>query len=309
MTQQASNTSVRHPSRLWLAATALLVAGCGSEAVTTVAAQQMPSAVHNRVAAERVAVALLGRAKLPPSARLTSTAPSPAIAEAPQQPATANLAQATHFATAPGTAAGVIAFFEHHRPVGYTKNMSGQGSSTTGTGQVSTLSENLTGMPPGVASTTLLVSVASSSPTRVGIRLDAQVTWLPAKSAGLEVPPADITAVVAVTEAASPSQIAAEHLPAPRRVVVSDPRRVEALRRAADGLAPALPGATSCPADMGTRYVVAFATSSTAPPDMVFTAGSCGDVAVTGRGRKRLGVLANDAAFTNAYERALGSGG
>lgn len=299
---------MRHLSWLWLTAIAVLVAGCGTEVVTTVTAQKMPSAVHNRLAAEQLAVALLDRSKLPPSAKPTSAAPSRAIAKAPQRPATANLAQATHFATASDTVPGAITFFEHHRPLGYTKNMSGQGRSNTGAGQVSTLSENLTGMPLGVASATLLVSVASTSPTRVGIRVDAQVTWLPAKPAGLTVPAADTTAVVSVTEMASPSQIAAEHLPVPRRVVVGDPRRVEALRRAADGLTPALPGATNCPADMGTRYVVAFATSPTARPDMVFTAGSCGGVAVTAPRGKRLGVLANDAAFTNAYEQVLRSG-
>ncbi|MHB1534123.1 MAG: hypothetical protein ACYC1D_05835 [Acidimicrobiales bacterium] len=295
---------------LWLAAAALTAAGCGSETVTSVAVAHMPGAVHTRAAGERVAVAVLDRLKVPPNAKLMGTAPSSAIAHPPLTPATPNLAQATHFATAPGTVAGVFAFFEHHHPVGYTKDMSGTGSSDTGAGQVSTLLENLTGMPAGVASAMLLVSVASTSPGRVGIRLDAQVTWIPTKPAGLTVPVADTTVVVAVTEAASPSQIATEHLPVPRRVVVSDPARVRALRQAADGLAPALPeGAHSCPLSLGTGYVVAFAASSTAPPDMVFTPSLCGGVEVTGRRGQRLDVLSNDTAFTLAYERVLGLGG
>jgi hypothetical protein len=126
--------------------------------------------------------------------------------------------------------------------------------------------------------------------------------------AALTGPVRDTTAAVSITETASPSQVASEHLPAPRRIVVSVPSQVERLRGAADGLVPAAPGARSCPADLGTRYVVAFATSPTAAPDMNFTSGSCGLVQVTGRGGQHLSTLSNDTAFTEAYDRVPGPG-
>lgn len=287
----------------------LAVAGCGIEAVAPVAIAHLPNAVHTRATAEQVANVVLDRVKLPPSLEGNRTVPSPALGNPPQRPATSDLAQATHFFTAPGTMAKTLAFFERHRPAGYTASGSGQGSSDTGTGQVATVMDALGGMPPGVSSAQLLLSVTQISAQRVGIRVDAQVTWLPPKPAGLTVPARDTTAVVSITETASYSQVASEHLPAPRRIVVSVPSQVERLRDAADGLVPAAPGVRSCPADLGTRYVVAFATSPTAAPDMVFTAGSCGFVQVTGRGGQHLSTLSNDTAFTETYDRVLGSGG
>jgi hypothetical protein len=281
------------------------MAGCGSEAVAPVAA----GAVHTRAAAEQVADLVLHRVKLPPSSEGNRTAPSPALGNPPQRPATPDLAEATDFANASGTVAGTVAFFERHRPAGYTASGSGQGSSNTGTGQVATVMDALGDMPPGVASAQLLLSATQVSAQRVGIRVDAQVTWLPPKPAGLTVPARDTTAVVSITETASPSQVASEHLPAPRRIVVSAPSQVERLRDAADGLVPAVPGVRSCPADLGTGYVVAFATLPTAAPDMTFAAGSCGFVQVTGRGGQHLGTLANDGMFTDTYDRMLGSGG
>jgi hypothetical protein len=121
----------------WAAAcvAVLAVAGCGNEAVAPVAIAHLPNAVHTRAAAEQVANVVLDRVKLPPSLEGNRTVPSPALGNPPQRPATSDLAQATYFFTAQGTMARTIAFFERHRPAGYTASGSGQGSSDTDTGK------------------------------------------------------------------------------------------------------------------------------------------------------------------------------
>ncbi|MGH9121849.1 MAG: hypothetical protein ACRDYC_07860, partial [Acidimicrobiales bacterium] len=121
------------------------------------------------------------------------------------------------------------------------------------------LSDNISGMPSGVSSAVILISAAvnSGTATQTDVRVDAQVTWLPPKPAGLTVPAADTVAVVSIVETEPPQP--AVPSPPPRSVTVTDPATLDTLRSAADGLPTALPGARSCPATFGTEYAVAFA--------------------------------------------------
>jgi hypothetical protein len=136
------------------------------------------------------------------------------------------------------------------------------------------------GLPAGVPSATVLLAATAGTVGRVDLRVDAQVTWLPPKPIGLTVAASDTVAVVSVREAAPPAQVAREHLLPPRRVVVRAGRTFDRLRAAADYLPTALPGVVSCPDDLGTSYLVAFASTTAAAPSISFTADNCGYVTV-----------------------------
>ena len=277
-----------------------------SASTTTAGTPTSDTAVHDQTSAQTLAQALVDQISLPPGSRAVATAPTPELDQPPQETGTPNLADAARFAVVPLDAAAVLAYARTHPPNGYTAENSGSGS-TSGPHQPTEdyLMENVSDMPSGVDSATVLASVVEGSPdsTHTYIRLDAQVTWLPPKPAGLTVPADDTVAVVSVTETQPPQP--QMNLPAPHQVTITDPAQFDQLRSAANGLQPGLPGPRSCPADVGTRYHVEFKLTTDSPPDITFTAGSCGDVSVT-RGDRSSGDLADDAAFSNAYLGALG---
>jgi hypothetical protein len=272
---------------------AVILAGCGSDerAVTTAApgGGGLPAVVHDQQAATQVATALLGRVALPPGALRVASPPAPELRSAPQRQDTPDLAQATVLARTVLAPSQVVAYWQLHPPIGMTPDFSGEGSlGVKGTTAVQYLADNIGGMPPGVVHATLLLSVAPASGGRTGMRVDAQVVWVPAKPAYTNVPAGDDTAFVAVEETLPPRVVEGEHLPALRRDVVTAPARLDALRAAADGLTMPVPGPMSCPADLGTRsvvtfarYVVAFARGSASPPNITFTTGACALVRVS----------------------------
>lgn len=264
----------------------------------------VPSAVHDRAQAAALARALLARTALPPGSRPVGHPPAAALGRPPEAPATSQLAQATRFAVTGQGVAPTLAYLRRHPPAG---SAAGGGSGrTSGAGGTTEryLLEPVGHLPPGAASAEVVVSVTSLPSGGTGIRVDAQVTWLGTRPADSHVPAADRVAVVSVLHRLAGTST--RHVSPSRRVVVTDPAEVARLRAAADALAPAPAGVVSCPMDVGTVDVVAFAPSARAAPDLVLRAGSCGQVAVsTGAGRP-ITVLRADAAFTAAFRRALG---
>lgn len=306
------------------AAAAALLAGCGSgvgvQTGSPPTASTLPgptgttpptsatSAVHSRAAAAALARSLLAGAVLPPGARPVQAPPAHALRSANWTPGTPNLAQATRFATTSRSMAATAAYLQAHRPKGTSPG--GTGTATShGIATDTMVTDVIGGTPFGASSAQLVYSVAPLPGGGAGIRVDAQVTWLPAKPAAATVPGGDRVAVVSVVETVPGGRWKQEHLPAPRRVTVTDTAAVRALREAADGLVMAPPGARSCPVDLGTRYVVAFAPAAGAHPDRTYTAGSCDEVAVTGPSGRTIATLADDTAFDHAYRSVLGPGG
>lgn len=294
---------------------AALLSGCGAPRHQVSVGDQGPlgnagtelGAVHSRAAAHALAVSLLGRAVLPPGSAGVSAAPAAALRQPPEQPGTTDLATATRFATTDRSMAVVDAFFEAHPPAGHRSG----GASSGSAGRYGTTTDEYVGypighLPAGVAGAQLLLTVAPRRGGGSGIRVDAQVTWYPRKPAAADVPRGDRVAVVALVETLPVAEQRQDHVPAPRRVVVTDPTTVGKLRIAADGLQAATPGARSCPADLGTRYVVAFGPATGAAPNRTYTAGSCGEVAVAGASGKTIATLSDDQAFDAAYRQVLG---
>ncbi len=294
---------------------AALLAGCGSSGLQVSVGRQgggaaTPSgAIHNRAAAGALARSLLERAVLPPGSVTVSAALAATLRQPPERPGTPDLATATRFATTGDSMASVDAFFRAHPPVGNQSS----GSSSGSAGRYGVTTEEYVGyaighLPSGAASAQLLLAVAPLRGGGSGIRVDAQVTWYPAKPAAARVPRGDGVAVVSLVETLPAADWQGEHLPAPRRVVVTDPATVEELRDAADGLQATTPGVRSCPVDLGTRYVVAFGPAAGAAPNRTYTAGSCGEVAVAGASGQTIAALSDDQAFDSAYRQVLRSG-
>jgi hypothetical protein len=137
------------------------------------------------------------------------------------------------------------------------------GSSTLGFGTVRTWFDifSLPAIPAVLDSRQLIVEVVADS-GKTAIRVDSQVTWLPARPAGEKVPPA----VRAVT--------VSEYLgwnvdsQPPRPVTITDPAKVRALVALIDGL-PMPPQfgaiAESCPDSNGSDLTLAFSARPGAP--------------------------------------------
>lgn len=266
-----------------------------------------PASVHSSASAAALARSLLTSAVLPPGSTPATGAPVGTLGSPAQRSATPDLAQATRFAVVPGSMAEVAAFLQTHRPHGVTSTTGGTGTlSDHGRVVEQTVIDTITGMPPGVANAQLLLSVAPDG-SDAGVRIDAEVTWVPAKPAAATVPFADAVATVSLRQTLPGwRHDGPPPLPSPRQVTVTAPGTVRRLRQAADGLPVRVPGVYSCPADFGTRYIVAFARTAGARADRTFTAGSCDDVTVTGPSGRVVATLADDSAFAHAYRQVLG---
>lgn len=295
------------------AASAIVVSGalpaCAA-ATDRPAARAQPASVaavpsvHTREAATRLAADLLDRAVAPPGSKIVSTSPLPALDQVMSAPSTPNLASSSRFERVPMASAATVAFFAGTVLPGFA--LSGPGGSTftdpTVEG-VRTVYADMLSIPDGVAGAGLLFQVVAVPGLASAVRIDAQVTWLPPKPAAAEVPGQD-----AVAEVSRTPTIPTEGLGAPtarRSVLVTDPAGFRELADSANRLRTDLPGVRSCPADVGTRYGIAFSRSVGAEPDLVLTAGICGAVLASARGIE-LGVLSDSRAFSTAYLGALG---
>ena len=127
------------------------------------------------------------------------------------------------------------------------------------------------------------------------------MVWTPPKPATALVPTCDRIAIVSLEELFPQNP----GLPSPRRVIVTDPDAVAQLRTAADGLKTPPNGIGPDLQDGGTRWIVAFAPSPKAAPNITFTASVNGITAsIPGQPPTPLD---NDQAFQSAYEHLLGS--
>lgn len=129
-------------------------------------------------------------------------------------------------------------------------------------------------------SRTLVLSIAGLPGNRCGLRVDAEVTWLPAK------PPGDVIAkgakVITVVLSAGLNPGEAAHRP----VSTNNPAKIEAIRTFINNLGVFPPGIRHCPADFGQTLSISFAKSDGAPAfDLVVADTSgCEEITVWHRG-------------------------
>jgi hypothetical protein len=169
---------------------------------------------------------------------------------ASQVPGTPDLVDKAEWFIAPGTPQSVLAWEAGHLSRRFTSSGGGTGS---GPGfKVWSQSFSLPDIPAVLDSRGLLVTVVQDG-DKTAIRVDAQVTWQPARPATERVP----AAAHAVTVSMDVGMNQGGKQP-PKPVTITDPARVRALTALINGLAPFPPGMFSCPADFGAELVLTF---------------------------------------------------
>jgi len=258
-------------------------------------------AVSPKQAATALAGRMVGEVVLPPGAT-PSNAPLPSLLRGPfQTPAGGNLVQANRVWTVDASPATVIAFLKTHAPPGFEENAIGSTGSPAGSMQY--VVEQLHVRPANVGNAGLEIGVA---PGRAGtsiVNVVGVVQWTALRTADEHVPAADHVVIVSVFQEFQPGE------PVLRRVVVSDPAKVAEITRAFDGLPVTPPGpVANCVAlrSHTTAYRIAFATSPTAPPDLVATDAICNPIRVTVGGHPSANLSDANGAFGLAVAHALG---
>ena len=122
----------------------------------------------------------------------------------------------------------------------------------------------------------LVISIAALPGHRSAIRVDAQVTWLPAKPAGDIVPTGAKVLTAVLSAGLNPGE------PGHSPVTTTDPERIEAIRAFVNQLSVVPPGARFCPVDFGQYLTISFRVTAQTKPLAVVVAhvGGCEEVQV-----------------------------
>jgi len=200
------------------------------------------------------------------------------------------------FLSTPGLAPSALEqFLERHVPTGMRITGNGTGGDSLGT-SVWEVTFGLRHVPSTVAEDQLIATIAAGPSGRAAWRVDADVVWQAPHPTNLVVP-ADVPSATVARTATQPR-------PSVRTVELRAGPELSAIARTFDRLPVAVPGARSCPMDLGVRLQVAFPATSTSPP-IVATVDDCADVDVTVDGR--VGPVLRDppAAWTSTLAEKL----
>ncbi len=220
---------------------------------------------HQRAVAD--ANAILASFAVPKGARKLSAAPSvgKGVLKSPAQiPGTPDLVDKAEWWIAPGAPQGVLAWEARHLSHG----LSSAGAGTTYGRNIATTWSQVVSLPgiPGVLDSRELVVTAVRDGHETAIRVDAEVTWQPARPASEKVP----AAAKAVTIAIKLGLNQGGRKP-PKPVTITDPAKVRALTALINGLTLFPPGAPDCPADFGGNLVLTFRAGPRTPALAVAT--------------------------------------
>jgi hypothetical protein len=314
---------MRTPNRITVAvagcsAVALALVGCGTlhagqgghagqkgQAASTRSAATARTANSTPSPAQRAAAdadSLLAAFPPPPGAVKTGPLAVSWLAKPPETTASPDLATRTSWWRAPGQPDAVLSWIRAHVPSGFT--FSGPGYLTRephppfvppavkpwkplppNSKSILMRWDQYSKPPvPGVLSERwLLVSAAAYGTNQVAIRVDSEVTWLPAKPAGERVPGS--AKVVTITPLTFGPPAADDH-----PVTITDPAKVAEIAAVVDGLPVFPPGVMSCPVDFGGGVRLTFRATLAGPTLAVVTSGTsgCGAVQVTVSGKRML---------------------
>ena len=204
-------THARRHARVLALTTMLTLAGAGCAAVhaagpTRVAAAHSTAPGSSRPAAkdlspkqraEADAAGILAAFAVPPGAARLTQAPSAgggALKKPPQAPGDSDLIDKAAWYRAPGTPQAVLAWESHHAPKSFARTGSG---SSTAAGGVSIRFDmyTLPAITRLLDSRGMLVEVIPAGANTTDVRVDAQVTWVPARAAASMIPSGDVHAV------------------------------------------------------------------------------------------------------------------
>jgi hypothetical protein len=248
---------------------AIVVTGCGttvyrsqpvtasktaSSAKTASPARTSPPAVSPQRRAAADAAAIRASFVPPPGARRLTAAPSVAggtLKQPAQVPQTPALVDDASWWQAPGQPQAVLAWEQAHLPRSFTSAGSGSGS---GPGVATAWSQefSLPAVPAVLNSRELVIEVVSAGHGQTDIRVDSQVTWLPAKPAAERAP----AAATSVTIRSLPGSLVAPQPPTP--VTITSQASLRRIAALIDSL-PVWPlGTYNCPADNGSGLELTF---------------------------------------------------
>jgi hypothetical protein len=217
---------------------------------------------------------------VPPGARKLPSAPSVgggALARPSQSPVSPDLLDKAGWWLAPGPPQQVLAWEAAHRP--HRFSVAGTGSSS-GPSRTVTIFNDIFSLPViyGVLDWRALVVQAVADGRKTAIRVDAQVTWIPARPASEKIPAA--AQVVTISQDLGGNQGSAEP---PRPVTITDPVKVRQLVALIDGLPLTDPDEFSCPRGFGDSLTLTFRAGPGQPALAVATAelSGCPDVDFT----------------------------
>jgi hypothetical protein len=254
----------------------------------TSAKSPAPGALPPKQRAVADADAILASFAVPKGARKLSGAPSVGngiLKSPPQVPGTPDLVDKAEWWIAPGAPQSVLAWETRH----LSHRFSTAGSGTGYGRNIPTTWTQLFSLPavPAVLDSRELVVEVVQDGDKTAVRVDAQVTWQPARPASEKVP----AAAKAVTVSMEIGLNQGGKKP-PKPVTITDPAGVRALTALINGLAPFPPGDFNCPADFGDNLVLTFRAGPRAPALAVATADLAGcdgvDFTIDGRSQPAL---------------------
>jgi hypothetical protein len=273
------------------AAAAVALSGCGTETATDPVSARAESTGIPVTSVKSPATAptpdqravtdangILASFAVPAGARKLSAAPTveDGVLQTPAQtPGTPDLVDKTEWWIAPGKPQSVLAWEAGHLPHRFSTSGTG-----TGSGPGFATWTQIASLPaiPAVLDSRELVITAVQDGGQTAIRVDAQVTWQPARPSSEKVP----AAAKAVTVSMNLGLNQGGKKP-PRPVTITDQAAVRKLTALINGLALFPPGIFNCPADFGGSLVLTFLAGPGTPPLAVATAqlSGCGGVDLT----------------------------
>lgn len=253
---------------------ALLIAGCGITHPSSGGAAGAPGSSgsatvasatpRNRAAAD--ATSILSSFVPPPGAAKLTAAPSAGngILRRPATvPGSPNVVDDVSWWRVPGTPQAVLAWEKAHLPSRFAPAGSGQ------SGAPAALWSDRYSLPPvtGVlAQRDLAVQAVNAGGGQTAVRIDARVTWLPAKPASERVP----AAAKVVTISATPGPVVGAKVPSP--VTITNAATVRRIASLVNGPPPFPPGKYSCPVELGRAVQMTFRATPDGAPLAVVTA-------------------------------------
>ncbi|MGO9334237.1 MAG: hypothetical protein ACLQCU_09365 [Acidimicrobiales bacterium] len=290
----ASNSLARRSPRTLFAvvATSLVLAGtlgaCGQVQATrpssTTPRMELVTSAHPRALsrgqlARRDAALLLSLVRLPPGSKRLAHEPSGDSHRLPGQSiGDPNLVDLHRFFVAPVGPWKLWAWVRSHSPRGAMRRDGysfGTGS-TWGITDEWFVSYSWPAVRTLLDNRVLVISIAALSGHRSGIRVDAQVTWLPAKPPGDRIPGGAKVLTAVLSSGLNPGE------PGHPPVTTTDPAKIKAIRRFVNGLGVVSPGQFFCPVDFGQYLTITFRKKAHARPLAVVVAdvSGCEDVQV-----------------------------
>ncbi|MGO9150499.1 MAG: hypothetical protein ACLP1E_04120 [Acidimicrobiales bacterium] len=232
--------------------------------------------------AQRDAARLLNLVRLPPGSKRLAQVPGAdarLLSSAAQSIGDPNLVELHRFFVVAASPWKLYRYERSHPPLGSTSlgGYNGFGTSNTyGTTDEWFVSYSWLPVKSLLDARVLVISIAALPERRSAVRVDAQVTWLPAKPAGDRIPGG--AKVLTAVLSAGMNSGEPGHPP----VTTTDPAKIEAIRDFINQLGVIPPGVRFCPIDFGQHLTISFRKDARTRPFAVVVAdvAGCEDVQV-----------------------------